>query len=423
MPNPIATGWIRPATLVAFAAILASCGQQSGAGSGPAAATAPSVGVVALRSGDVAVETELTGRVEASAVSEIRPQVEGIIRERLFQEGALVRKGDILYRIESSTYKARFEKAKAVLATARAVLPSVEAKAQRYRTLAASDVVSKQDTEAAEAALAEAVAQVSSAEADLESARIDLEHADVRSPISGRIGKSAVTEGALVTTAQTTPLAVVRSADRVNVDLVMSSADLARLRKEIAVGIVVRPSQSSATLILDDGAEYPHAGLVEFSEQSVNQSTGTYTLRAVFPNPDGTLLPGMFVRAKVKQGVAKGVYRLPQRAVNRNPKGDATALFVSKDGTVEERVLDVSRSIGSDWIVAANKPDCGPSLVEGRDAVVCDGASDGDQVVVEGSQNAKAGAKVSAYPVEVDPATGLVNKLDPMAQPSAAAAK
>jgi membrane fusion protein (multidrug efflux system) len=423
MSNPIAAGWVRPVTLAALAALLASCGQPSGAGSGMPQAKAPSVGVAVLHSADVSIETELNGRVEPSSTSEIRPQVDGIVTERLFQEGALVTKGDILYRIESSTYQARFEKAKAVLATAKAILPSVEAKAQRYRTLSASEVVSKQEMEAAEAALAEAVAQVSSGEADLESARIDLEHAEVRSPISGRIGKSAVTEGALVTAAQTAPLAVVRSTSEVNVDLVMSSGDLAKLRNEVASGILVQSPKSSAILMLDDGSPYPHAGVVEFSEQSVNPSTGTYALRARFPNPDGALMPGMFVRAKVQQGVAKGVYRLPQRSVSRNPKGEATALFVSKDGVIEERVLDVMRGTASDWIVGANKPGCGTAIIAGQYPIPCTGASDGEQIVAEGSQSAKAGVKVSVYPVEVETATGLVQKLNPMAQPSAIPAK
>ncbi len=420
MSNPFAAGWVRPVTLAALAAILASCGQQPGAGSGPAQTPTPSVGTVVLHAADIPVEADLTGRVEPSVTSEIRPQVDGIVRERLFQEGALVKKGDLLYRIDSSTYKARFEKAKAGLATARAVLPSVEAKARRYRTLSASDVVSKQEVEAAEATLAEAIAQVSSAEADLESARIDLEHADIRSPISGRIGKSAVTEGALVTTAQATALAVVRSTDEVNVDLVMPSGDLAKLRKEVASGALEQAPRSSATLILDDGSAYPHVGVIEFSEQSVNQSTGTYTLRASFPNPDGALMPGMFVRAKIQQGMAKGVYRLPQRAVSRNPKGEATALFVGKDGTVEARVLDVARSVGSDWVVSANTPGCGPAAAE---AVACTGANDGEQVIVEGSQNARGGAKVNAYPVEVDPASGLVKKLAATTTSSEAPAK
>jgi membrane fusion protein (multidrug efflux system) len=420
MPNPIATGWIRPATLVALAAVLASCGQQPG--SGPAQAPTPTVGTVILHPEDIVIEADLTGRVEPSSTSEIRPQVDGIVRERLFEEGALVKKGDILYRIDSSTYKARFEKAKAGLATARAVLPSVEAKAHRYRTLSANEAVSKQEVEAAEAALAEAIAQVSSAEADLDSARIDLDHADIRSPISGRIGKSAVTEGALVTTAQATALAVVRSTDEVYVDLVMSSVNLAKIRNEVASGTLEQSSRPSATLILDDGSAYPHAGIVEFSEQSVNQSTGTYTLRATFPNPGGALLPGMFVRAKVQQGVAKGVYRLPQRAVSRNPKGEATALFVWKDGTVESRVLEVARSAGSDWIVPANKPGCGPALIAGRQPFDCTGASDGEQVVVEGSQSARAGSKVKPNPVEVDPASGLVRRLGTAAAMAALAA-
>lgn len=390
----------RKSLLVAASILMAGCSQVVFAADMAPPAKAPIVGVLVLHPENIVLEASLTGRVEASTVSEIRPQVEGIVRERLFKEGALVRQGDVLYRIDSSAYQAKYDQAAAALAVAEAALPSAASKAARYKTLSGGEVVSKQDAETADAALMQAVAQVNAAKASVASAKIDLEHAEVRAPISGRIGKSSVTEGALVTTAQTAPLAVIRAEGEVNVDLVMPATDLAKIRKDIAEGLVKQEATVKAKIILDDGSVYSNQGVVAFSEQTVDQSTGTYTLRAKFPNPDGLLMPGMFVRANVEQGVAQGVFRLPQRTVNHNAKGEAAILLVGADGTVGERSITVLRNSGNDWIVPANPSNCG-LVAEDLPEPDCSGVADGEQVIVEGSQNARAGAKVRAYNVVV----------------------
>lgn len=391
---------VRRKVLVAASILMVGCSHVALAADMAPQAQAPRVGVQVLHPENVVIEANLTGRVEAATVSEIRPQVEGIVRERLFTEGALVKQGEVLYRIDASAYQAKYDQAAAALAVAEAALPSAASKAARYKALSGGDAVSKQDAEAADAALLQAVAQVNAAKAALASAKIDLEHAEVRAPISGRIGKSSVTEGALVTTAQASPLAVIRAEGEVNVDLVMSAGELAKLRKDIAEGLVKQEATSAVSIILDDGSAYAHRGVVAFSEQTVDQSTGTYTLRAKFPNPDGILMPGMFVRASVEQGVAQGVFRLPQRTVSHNAKGAATVLLVGADGTVEDRTIAVIRNSGNDWIVRAIPAGCS-SASEGAPPHDCSGVAAGEQVVVEGSQNAKAGTKVSFYNVQV----------------------
>lgn len=385
---------------VLVAASILGCSHVALAADMAPQAQAPRVGVQVLRPENVVIEANLTGRVEAATVSEIRPQVEGIVRERLFTEGALVRQGEVLYRIDASAYQAKYDQAAAALAVAEATLPSAASKAARYKTLSGGDAVSKQDAEAADAALLQAAAQVNAAKAALASAKIDLEHAEVRAPISGRIGKSTVTEGALVTTAQASPLAVIRAEGEVNVDLVMSAGELAKLRKDISEGLVKQEATSAVSIIFDDGSAYAHRGVVAFAEQTVDQSTGTYTLRAKFPNPDGILMPGMFVRASVEQGVAQGVFRLPQRTVSHNAKGAATVLLVGADGTVEERVVNVMTNSGNDWVVPANATACAAAAANSAEAA-CNGISDGEQVIVEGSQSAKAGGKVTTYDVVV----------------------
>lgn len=404
MPNPFVSGCIRPVPLVVLAALLASCGQEGQTGA-PAAPPMPRAGVLSMQPQDVVIELALNGRVEAVSVSEVRPQVEGIIRERLFKEGVRVKAGDLLYRIDQSVYQARHEKAKASLALAQAALEGADAKAVRARVLSQREVISAQETEVAETALAEARAQVAAAGADVESARIDLARTEVRAPIDGIVGKSSVTEGALVSVSQSSPLVVIRATDEVNVALAMPSAELAKLKKGLAGH--EQKVKPEVRLQLEDGTSYPHVGQVEFSEAVVDTATGTYTVQAKFANPDGVLLPGLFVRASVEQAVANGVYRLPQRAVSRNAKGEPTALIVGKDGLVEQRVIDVLTSSGGDWVVSANAADCGVSLVAGSTPVKCTGIGFGEQVVIEGGMNAKAGSKVDAYPVVVDAATGL----------------
>lgn len=389
MPNPSISGrrWRLSSTalavgLLALPLALSSCGDPAASASKPAMPKAQ-VSVVVAKSSDVPLVAELTGRVEAETVSEVRPQVGGIVRQRLFVEGGEVKAGDVLYRIDPAIYEANVAKAEAALALAKASLPSAQSKVDRYRGLVGREAVSRQDFEAADAALKQAAAQVSAAEAELASARIDLDHSVVRAPIGGRIERSSVTEGALVSAGQASALTVIRSTGEVNVDLVQSVSELAALKAGLAEGrLTTVPAQKVDLLV--DGRRYPHQGLVEFSEGSSDPATGTYSIRARVPNPDGSLLPGMFVRASVEQASEKNVQLVPQRAVSRNPKGEAVVLVVGKGDVVEQRVVHAERTVGADWVVRA----CATGAPD------CKGVADGERIVMEGSQSAKPGSEV-----------------------------
>jgi membrane fusion protein (multidrug efflux system) len=362
--------------------LAAACGKKPAPAGPPMAAGVPEVSVLTVETRRVELTTELTGRVAASLAAEVRPQVGGIIRGRLFTEGTDVKEGDLLYQIDPDIYQAEFDGAKAALAKAEANLAPVKLKAERYEELKQSEAVSVQDYDEAVAALKLVEAEIGSARAALESARINLEHTKVTAPISGRIGRSAVTPGALVTAGQATPLATIIRLDPVYVDVTQSSAEMLRLRAALESGrITGGDGEAGVTLALDDGSRYPEPGTLKFSEAFVDEGTGSVTLRTLFPNPKLTLLPGMFVRAQLSEGVRDNGILVPQRAVSRNPAGQATVMLVGANDVAEPRVITAERTVGSDWLVS-------------------DGLKAGDRVIMEGLQKARAGTPVKAVPFQ-----------------------
>ena len=345
---------------------------------GPAAAKpAPEVAVVTMQEREVRLTSELPGRTAVYQVAEIRPQVGGIIKQRTFAEGTEVKAGALLYQIDPSTYEVAVAQARAAVAKAKAELEPARLKAARYRDLIRTKAVSQQDHDEVMAALALAEANVAASQAQLDAARIDLERTRVTAPIGGRIGRSAVTPGALVTANQAQAMASVQQLDPIYVDLTQSNVELLRLKRALASGSMQAAGQAGTrvSLILEDGSTYPLQGTLQLAEASVDQSTGSVTLRAVFPNPDRDLLPGMYVRAVVEEGVLARAILIPQQAVTRNAKGEAQTLVVDDKDTVAVRPLDLAQSVGGDWVVRT-------------------GLASGDRVVVEGLQKAKPGMQV-----------------------------
>lgn len=339
------------------------------------------VGVVTVSATRTVLTTELPGRTSASLVAEIRPQVNGILQQRLFQEGSDVKAGTVLYQIDAAPYQAAYDQAKAALAVAEAKLPAARARAERFKKLAAIKAVGEQDLDDAVSALATAEAGVASARAAAENARINLGYTPIRSPISGKIGRSSVTVGALVNAYQGNPLAVVQQLDPIYVDVVQSSAEILRLRNNMENGRLKKDeiAWSKVKLLLEDGTPYPLEGTLQFRDITVDPSTGSVTLRATFPNPQQVLLPGMFVRAVVEEGVSERALFAPQEGISRDPKGTPVALVVNGQGLVEQRLLEVDRAIGNQWLVTK-------------------GLNVGDRVIVEGSQKVRPGMPVKAVP-------------------------
>ncbi len=369
---------------------LAGCNEKPQQQAPQAAAQRPEVGVVVLQPQSVAITAELPGRTSASLVAEVRPQIGGIIQKRLFKEGSEVKAGDPMYQIDPASYQAAYDSAVAALQKTEAAVPSAQAKLDRYEGLIKQKAISEQDYDDAKAALLEAKADVAAAKADVETARINLNYTTIRAPISGRADASTLTVGALVTASQTTALTTVRTLDPINVDVTQSSTNLLNLRKSIKEGRVKTSGDNvKVRLRLENGMEYDESGKLEFSEANVDETTGTYTVRAEFPNPDRLLLPGMYVRAYLEEGIAENSYLVPERAVTRDVKGNATALFVDKDNKIEQRTLTVDRNIGNNWLVTT-------------------GIKPGDRVVVEGSQFAGVGQEVAPVEVTIDENTGEV---------------
>ena len=358
--------------------IMTGCEQKSMA-STPAQAPAPEVGVVVVEPQSVSLTTELSGRTAAHMIAEVRPQVGGIIQKRLFTEGSDVKAGETLYQIDPSTYKAAYDSAQAALAKAEANLIPVKLKEDRFRDLVKINAVSQQDYDDVTAALKQAEADILSAKAAVQSARINLDYTAVKAPISGRIGRSSVTTGALVTASQVDPLATIQQLDPVYVDVTQSTTELLRLKRNLASGLLkTNKSQlAQVKLVLEDGTAYAHPGTMKFSEVTVNQSTGSVTLRTIFPNPEQLLLPGMFVRAIVEEGVNDQAILVPQQGVSRDPAGNATALVVGADEKVEPRILKIVQAIGDKWLVS-------------------EGLQPGDRLIVEGLQRARPGTTVRA---------------------------
>lgn len=374
-----------PSALLLAMAVTACNSEKAGA---PPPQPQLQVSVVSLHPQPVAITAELPGRVSANLIAEIRPQVSGIIKSRLFREGSEVKAGDVLYEIDSAPYQAALDSAVAARAKAEAAVANAQVRADRYRELLLRNAGSKQDADDAAATLGQALADVASAKASVETARINLAYTKVTAPIDGRIDKSALTQGALVTANQTAILTTIRKLDPINVDVTQSSTNLLKFRNDIASGRLKFTGPNVAVkLKLDTGDAYAQSGKLEFAEANVDETTGTFTVRAEFPNPERILLPGMFVRAVIQEGVAENNFLLPQRAVGRNTKGEATAKFVSAGGKVEERVLTTRRNIGNNWLVDS-------------------GVKDGERVIVEGGQLVRSGQTVTVNEVSVDEATG-----------------
>ncbi|WP_027800678.1 efflux RND transporter periplasmic adaptor subunit [Paraburkholderia dilworthii] len=370
------------AAVAAATLMLAACGDN--APHGPPQTT-PEVGVETIKPHTVVSNTELSGRLSAIRVAEVRPQVEGIVRKRLFTEGSQVAAGAVLYQIDASSYQATYDQAVGTLAKTVATANAAQTKATRYAELSKIQGVSRQDYDDALAALEEAKADVVADRAALKTAAINLGYTKVVAPIAGRIGKSSVTEGALVTAEQTTALATVQATSEMYLDVTRSSADWLRLQKEFASGQLQHAGADGAVvhLLMEDGTAYAQPGKLLFSDITVDATTGSVTLRCVFPNPDGVLLPGMFVRARLEEGVNHQAITVPQLAVSRASDGTASVVTVGADNKVVQTPVTADTASGSDWIITS-------------------GLKAGDRVIVTGSQQARTGALVK--PVET-PAT------------------
>lgn len=345
---------------------------------------APEVGVVTLKSTPLTVTTDLPGRTSAFRIAEVRPQVSGIILKRNFVEGSDIKAGESLYQIDPATYQAAYDSAKGDLAQAEANAQIAALTVKRYKPLVGTKYISQQDYDTAVATANQTAAAVQAAKANVETARINLAYTKVTSPISGRIGKSSVTEGALVQNGQTTALATVQQLDPIYVDVTQSSEDFMRLRAELNSGKLQQVGgKAQVKLLLQDGSELSQTGTLEFSDVTVDETTGSITLRAVFPNPDHALLPGMFVRARLNEGVNPNALLVPQQAVTHSPTGQATAMVVDADNKVEVRTLTADQAIGDQWLVTS-------------------GLKEGDKVITIGLQRAKPGARVTPQEVSTD---------------------
>lgn len=353
-------------TPLALCILMAACGQPQPPQKGPV-----EVGVVTLTAQNVTVASELPGRTVSTMMSEVRPQVAGVIQKRLFTEGAMVSAGQPLYQIDQRLYRASRDEALATLASAQATQMAAQAKARRYGTLADSEAISAQDRDDVTATARQAAASVQQARATLQTMNVNLEFTLVRAPISGRIGRSLFTPGALVTASQTDPLTTIQQLDPIYVDVTQSSAQLLALRRSLAAGTTL-PASATIKLKLDDGSDYPQEGRIEFAEPIVDVNSGTVTLRARFPNPDGLLMPGMFVRVVAPQSIVPGAILVPQQGISRDPKGNATALVVNKANKVERRVVTAGQAIGDKWLITAGLKVGDRLIVEGTDKVLPD---------------------------------------------------
>lgn len=368
-------GLIVAAVIMATGLMFGGCNQQNAGGPPPL----PEVAVVTIEPKPVALTTELPGRTAAYLVAEVRPQVNGIIQKRLFTEGADVRSGQVLFQIDPALYQAALDRSEAQLST-------LQLKEERLKELLSEKAVSQQDYDDTSAAL-------KSVQAETQAARINLKYTTITAPISGRIGKSSVTVGALVTAHQPVALATIQQMDPMYVDVTQSTADILRLHNLLVKGQLDQngKNQKKVRLRMDDGAEYPLTGTLQFRDISVDPSTGSVILRMVFPNPKDVLLPGMFVRTVVQEGVNKQAILVPQQGVSRDPKGNPLVFIADKDGKVEQRPLTLDRALGDAWLVSS-------------------GLAAGERVIVEGMQKAKPGASVKAVPFETGEKNSGKNK-------------
>lgn len=385
---------LRSVTLALLLA-LGACGKQEA----PPAPPPPQVGVITLTTGSATLATELPGRITAFETSDVRPQVNGLIEKRLFREGDEVHAGQALYQIDAAPYRAAVASAAAALARAQAAIASSDALARRYGELVKINAIARQDYENAQTTAAQARADVGTQRAALQTAQIDLGRTRIVAPISGRIGRSDYTPGALVTSGQTTALTTIQRIDTVYVDLTQSSAGLLKLRQQILQGSVARGGNAAhVKLKLEDGTTYPIEGTLQFADVTVDPATGSQTIRATFRNPERLLLPGMYVRAEIVEGTQAQAILVPQRAVTRDEKGNPTVMVVGADNKVEMRQLTTTRTSGDNWIVT-------------------DGVKAGDKVIIEGGMMLRPGMPVTPTPYVDKPAAAAGA---PAGQPAAA---
>lgn len=342
----------------------------------------PEVAVVTIQTNPVVTTTELAGRTSANLIAEVRPQVGGIIQKRLFTEGTDVKAGQALFQIDPALYQVALDNARAGLARSEAQLSTIQLRETRMKDLLADKAVSKQDYDDAAAALKQVQADIQYGKASVEAAQINLKYTTVTAPISGRIGRSNVTEGALVTAHQPLALATIQKIDPMYVDVTQSTSDILKLRRQLQEGQLSKNGAAQQVrLILDDNSEYPWKGKLQFQDVTVDPTTGSVVLRMVFPNPKGMLLPGMFVRAIIQEGVHKNAMLLPQQAVFRDPKGNPLTFIVDQNGKVEQRTLKLDRAIGDAWLVSS-------------------GITAGERVIIEGMQKVRPGINVKTVPFE-----------------------
>lgn len=365
--------FLLPPFIMISAALIAGCNDK---GEEKVHVGEPQVTVHVVKTALLEVKTELPGRTNAFRIAEVRPQVNGIVLNRNFTEGSDVQAGQSLYQIDPATYQASYDSAKGELAKSEAAASIAHLTVKRYVPLVGTKYISQQEYDQAIADARQADAAVIAAKATVESARINLAYTKVTAPISGRIGKSTVTEGALVTNGQTTELATVQQLDPIYVDVTQSSNDFMRLKQSVEQGNLHKENTTSnVELVMENGQTYPLKGTLQFSDVTVDESTGSITLRAVFPNPQHTLLPGMFVRARIDEGVQPDAILIPQQGVSRTPRGDATVLIVNEKSQVEARPVVASQAIGDKWLIS-------------------EGLKSGDQVIVSGLQKARPGEQV-----------------------------
>jgi len=341
----------------------------------------PEVSTVTVQTQKIMLSTELPGRTSAYRIAEIRPQVSGLILNRLFTEGSSVKTGQVLYQIDPAPFQAALDNTQAALGRAEANLPAIRSRAERYREVLADKAVSRQDYDDAVAAMTQVKADIKYWKATVETARINLGYCRVTAPISGRIGKSNVTEGAIVTAYQPVALATIQQLDPIYVDVPQSTTELLRLKRRLEDGRLKShgTNQNKVKLILEDGTAYPPEGTLQFRDVTVDPTTGSVILRVVFTNPEGVLLPGMFVRAVMKEGVNEQAILIPQQGVSRDPKGNPVSLIVDAEGKAQQRMLTLDRAIGDKWLVSA-------------------GLAPGNRVIVEGMQRVRPGAAVKVVP-------------------------
>jgi len=371
-------GWTRALTVLSALFLLWGCekgyGEQQSTPPPP-----PEVVTVTVAPRKIELSTELPGRTSAYRVAEIRPQVNGIIQKRQFREGSDVKAGQLLYQIDPAPFQVALDSARASLGKAQANLPSIRSRVERYTELLVDKAISRQDYDDAVSAVDQAKAEIEYWKTQVAAARINLGYAQVNAPISGRIGRSNVTDGALVTAYQPLALATIQQLDPIYVDVTQSSAELLRLKRNLETGRLSadRENGKAVRIVMEDGSPYPLEGKLQFREVTVDPATGSYTVRIVVPNPEHLLLPGMFVRALVQEGIAEEAILVPQQGVSRNPKGEAVALVVDDSETVRQRILTLNRAIGDQWLVAS-------------------GLSPGDRLIIEGMMNVRPGSVVKA---------------------------